>query len=286
MRVIAFRGHGDVFPPSCDGSHGLFRFQNISHTHPPKAFHPWNSAGMAHPCAHVGKMPKNRRHARRSSTLPFLPRLCTNATSIAPVGFRLPPPILPMFFAGIPRKPDSRSIHCSRNCSRWTRIRELAPRLAINRAAITVFLNAVVADRTPVSLASMASAAAFCSGRSSLETWFHRVFQGSVHLVFPVRCPRGARVPTALRDSLAAVRDVADDRWHLLASDAHLFLGFSAFRSEGWNCSSQARTSFRKEQTNSINSPGEVGDWTDRAGSHSQQKVALALNDWWPIAPR
>src|SRR5881275_498390 len=43
----------------------------------------------------------------------------------------------------------------------------LALRCAISQAATTVFPKAVVADRTPVSCFNIASAASFCSGRSS-----------------------------------------------------------------------------------------------------------------------
>ena len=43
----------------------------------------------------------------------------------------------------------------------------LTLRWAISHAATTVFPKAVVADKTPMSWASIASAAACCSGRNS-----------------------------------------------------------------------------------------------------------------------
>ena len=82
-----------------------------------------------------------------------------SATSSDPVGFLWPPPIRPMDFDGRSRNADNRSTHCSSNWRRCTRTRVLTPRWAISHAAITVFPNAVVADRTPVSWASIARAA-------------------------------------------------------------------------------------------------------------------------------
>ena len=71
----------------------------------------------------------------------------------------------PMAFAGRPRNVDRRSIHCSSNCWRCTSTSVLTLRWAISQAAMTVLPKAVVADRTPVSCASNALAAASCSGR-------------------------------------------------------------------------------------------------------------------------
>ena len=85
------------------------------------------------------------------------------ATSIMPVGFRRPPPMRPMDFAGTSRNVASRSTHWSMSCRRCTRTSVLTPRLAISQAATTVLPNAVVAANTPVSCASIARAAAACS---------------------------------------------------------------------------------------------------------------------------
>ena len=79
------------------------------------------------------------------------------ATSSKPVGFLRPPPIRPMALGWQPRNVDKRSTHCSSNCRRCTRTSVLTPRWAMSQAATTVFPNAVVADRTPVSWASMAA---------------------------------------------------------------------------------------------------------------------------------
>lgn len=72
-----------------------------------------------------------------------------------------------MAAAGMFRNADNRSTHCSSNCCRWTSTSVLTPRRAISHAAITVFPKAVVAVNTPVLCATIASAAARCSDRSS-----------------------------------------------------------------------------------------------------------------------
>ena len=72
---------------------------------------------------------------------------------------------------GKPRNIDSRSIHCSKSCRRCTKTKVLTPRCAISHAASTVLPKAVVAAKTPVSWASIAWAAACCSGRNSPQNW-------------------------------------------------------------------------------------------------------------------
>ena len=101
------------------------------------------------------------------SPRPCAPGSGSIATSSAPVGFFRPPPIRPMALRGRPRNAASRSTHCSCNCRRCTSTSVLTPRSAMSQAATTVFPKAVVAERTPVSWASMASAASCCSGYSS-----------------------------------------------------------------------------------------------------------------------
>jgi len=72
---------------------------------------------------------------RRPAT-PLRTRLWMSATSINPVGLRLPPPIRPIRIRGIPRNVDRRSTHWSSSCCRWTRTSVLTRRLASSHAAI------------------------------------------------------------------------------------------------------------------------------------------------------